>query len=106
MIRSLLIPLLALGAVACQSDKPSAPVTEASKMPVCAECYSAVSAAQRAEPIVDADRNETLKTYECPCCTAEMSVYIEDGTYMVKCGGCAREGVAWDQCRPVDMSAE
>ena len=91
---------------ACQSDKRLASGHEMSKTPVCQECYDAVAAARHTHAAADASTNEIIKTYACPCCKTEMSVYIENGTHMVKCGGCASEGVAWDQCRPIEMSTE
>lgn len=103
---SLLLALSAIFLAACQSDKRTSSDHEASMTPVCQECYDAVAAARRTHPTSDAGTNEIIKTYVCPCCKAEMSVYIENGTHMVKCGGCASEGIAWDQCRPSDMSTE
>lgn len=102
----LLLSLSVFFLAACQSDKLSASEHQMSKTPVCQECYDAVAAARRTHPVADASTNEIIETYACPCCETEMSVYIENGTHMVKCGGCASEGIAWDQCRPVAMSTE
>ena len=33
-----------------------------------------------------------------------MAVYIEGGVHMVRCGGCAEHGVAWNACHPVEMA--
>lgn len=65
---------------------------------VCQECYDAVHEARRDHPSTGTSHNEVLRTYECACCKSEMSVYIANGVHMVKCGGCATEGVAWDKC--------
>tara|TARA_R110002096_G_scaffold34448_9_gene98384 strand:- start:1742 stop:2059 length:318 start_codon:yes stop_codon:yes gene_type:complete len=65
---------------------------------VCQECYDAVHKARVEHPSTGSNHNEVLGTYECPCCKSEMSVYIENGVHMVKCGGCAKDGVAWDHC--------
>ena len=70
------------------------------KTVVCKECYNAVTAAHRDHPASNPSGLQTLRTYQCPCCKTAMSVYIQDGTHMVKCGGCAREGIAWDKCLP------
>ena len=105
-VRSVLLALPAFFLAACLSESPTPSAHEMSKAPVCKECYDAVAAARRDHPAADASANEVIKTYTCPCCAAEMSVYIENGTHMVKCGGCASDGVAWDKCRPIDMSME
>ena len=74
--------------------------------PVCRECHDAVSAARRTHPIADASTNQNIRDYACPCCREEMSVYIHNGVHMVKCGGCAPEGVVWDKCSYLDTPAE
>lgn len=89
---------LALGA--CQTNKHTMTDPTTGKSVVCKECYDAVTAAHRNHPATNASGVQTLRTYQCPCCNTEMSVYIQDGTHMVRCGGCAREGVAWDKCLP------
>lgn len=99
------IPFTALAACgltlgACQSDKHMMTDAATSKTIVCQECYDAVTAAHRDHPASHTKGIQTLRTYQCPCCKTEMSVYIQDGTHMVKCGGCAKEGVAWDKCLP------
>lgn len=70
----------------------------AGKTPVCQECFDAVSRARVDHPASGPTHNEVLRTYECPCCKTQMSVYIANGVHMVKCGGCAVDGVAWDRC--------
>lgn len=85
---------------ACQSDKHTMTDAASGKTIVCQECYDAVTAAHRDHPASGTKGIQTLRTYQCPCCKTEMSVYIQDGTHMVKCGGCAKEGVAWDNCLP------
>ena len=70
------------------------------RVPVCQECFDAVNAARLDHPAKGSSHNEVLRTYECPCCMTEMSVYIENGIHMVKCGACAVDGVRWDQCEP------
>jgi hypothetical protein len=89
---------LALGA--CQSNKHMMTDAATGKTIVCQECYDAVTKEHRAHPTLAANENRTIRTYQCPCCKTEMSVYIQDGTHMVRCGGCAREGIAWDKCTP------
>jgi len=69
-----------------------------SKMGVCQECYDAVMKAHAEHPSSGPGHNELIRSYECPCCKSEMSVYIEQGVHMVKCAGCAHDGVAWDEC--------
>lgn len=104
--RPLLLTLAAISLAACQSDKPKLREPVTSMTPVCQECYDAVAEARRGNPAPGTTTNETVRTYTCPCCKTEMSVYIENGVHMVKCGGCASEGVAWDKCHPIDMSTE
>jgi len=89
---------LVLGA--CQSDKHTMTDPASGKTIVCKECYDAVTGAHRNQPAASATGFQTLRTSQCPCCKTEMSVYIQDGTHMVKCGGCAHDGVAWDKCVP------
>lgn len=105
-LRIILLTLAAVPVAACRSDRPTASEHDMSLRPVCQECYDAVLEARRTHPSPGDAVTETLKTYECPCCNTEMSVYVKNGTHMVKCGGCAAEGVAWDQCRPVEMSRD
>lgn len=95
---------LALGA--CQSDKHAMTDSATGKTVVCKECYDAVTGAHRDHPASNASDTQTLRTYECPCCKAAMSVYIQNGTHMVKCDGCAREGIAWDKCVPPNSQAK
>jgi hypothetical protein len=87
-----------LALAACQSNKHAMADPATGKTIVCKECYDAVTAAHRDHPAMNASGVQTLRTYECPCCKTEMSVYIQDGTHMVKCRGCASDGVAWDKC--------
>lgn len=89
---------LALGA--CQSEKHVMTDAATGKTIVCKECYNAVTAAHRDHPATTASGVQTLSTSQCPCCKTEMSVYMKDGTHMVKCAGCASDGVAWDKCLP------
>ncbi len=95
---------LALGA--CQSDKHMMTDTATGKTIVCKECYDAVTKEHHAHPTLAANENRTIRTYQCPCCKTEMSVYIQNGTHMVKCGGCAKEGVTWDNCVPSNSAAK
>ncbi|MFA6043724.1 MAG: hypothetical protein WC718_01960 [Phycisphaerales bacterium] len=95
---------LTLGA--CQSDKHMMTDAATGKTMVCKECYTAVTAAHRDHPATNASGVQTLSTYQCPCCKMEMSVYIKDGTHMVKCAGCASEGVAWDKCMSPSSAAK
>ena len=91
---------LALGA--CRSDRQTMTHPTTGKTAVCKECYDAVTAAHRDHPAMSTSGVQTLRTYQCPCCNTEMSVYVQDGKHMVKCAGCARDGVAWDMCAPPD----
>jgi len=91
---------------ACQSDKHTMTDAASGKTIVCQECYDAVTAAHRDHPASGTKGIQTLRTYQCPCCKTEMSVYIQNRTHMVKCGGCAKEGVAWDKCVPSNSAAK
>ncbi|HMN39778.1 MAG TPA: hypothetical protein PKE29_02965 [Phycisphaerales bacterium] len=91
---------------ACQSNTHTMTDAATGKTVVCQECYDAVTAAHRDHPASATSRIQTLRTYQCPCCKTEMSVYIQNGTHMVKCGGCAKEGAAWDKCAPPDSAAK
>ncbi len=90
----------------CQSDKHMMTDAATGKTIVCQECYDAVTAAHRDHPASTTSGIQTLRTYQCPCCKTEMSVYIQNGMHMVKCGGCAKEGVAWDKCAPPNSAAK
>lgn len=104
VLRRLSIPIIALTLAACRSDRTEPSEHDASLTPVCRECYEAVFDARRTHPAHLAGANQQIRMYTCPCCEAEMSVYTENGTHMVRCGGCATQGVAWDSCRPVEMT--
>ena len=92
ILRSVGSGIVAMLVVACAS-------TRHGEQGVCQECYDAVTAARESHPSTGADHNEVISRYECPCCKFEMSVYIANGVHMVKCGGCAVDGVAWDKCK-------
>jgi hypothetical protein len=83
---------------ACQSNQRTMTDSATGKTVDCKESYDAVTAAHLNQPTTNASGTQILRTYQCPCCKTEMPVYIQNGTHMVKCGGCAREGVSWDKC--------
>lgn len=72
------------------------------KIGICKECYDALEAMQTSHPAWGSMHNQVIRTYECPCCKTEMTVYIEQGVPKVKCGGCAKDGVSWGECTLVD----
>ncbi len=90
---------VALPLVSCATPQHG---TQHDKVGVCQECFDAVRAARTEHPASGPNQNEVINTYECPCCKSEMSIYIQNGVHMVKCAGCAADGVAWDKCKPVD----
>lgn len=103
-VASLAVASLALAA--CQTPQRTTAGTKSGMTTVCRECYEAVAEAHRTHPDSGASRDEIVRTYQCTCCKAEMSTYRQNGTMMVKCGGCAREGVAWDKCLPPNDAAK
>ena len=100
---SLAAALATLGG--CQNSKHPMTGSQSGMTPVCKECYDAVTAAHRTHPNPGANTNEVISTSQCPCCKTEMSVYCENGTMKVKCGGCAHNGVAFDKCMPPSAGA-
>lgn len=96
LLRHFCVASAAFLVVSCASQ----PGTASGMTGVCQECYDAVHAAHTSHPSMGATHNEVIRTHECPCCKSEMSVYVENGVHMVKCGGCAADGVAWDKCTP------
>jgi len=101
-----LLALALFGVSACQSGTEMSRASDDSLTPVCLECFESVSAARSSHPVTEVSQDEVIRTYECPCCETEMTVYIESGVHMVKCGGCAHDGVAWDLCTPVEMNMD
>jgi hypothetical protein len=101
-------PLLLTLATALAYTSCRAPEARAaqSTTPVCRECFDAVATALEEHPVTSAADSRVIRRYTCPCCRAEMAVYIEEGVHMVRCGGCAKDGVAWNACHPVDMSTK
>ena len=98
-MRSATLLLLTLvTALACTSCRSPESRAAPSTTPVCRECFDAVTAALEQHPIASAAENRVLREYTCPCCNTEMAVYIEGGVHMVRCGGCAKDGVAWNAC--------
>lgn len=95
---------LALGA--CQSNKHTMTDPATGKTIVCKECYDALTTARRNHPATSTSGVQTIRTSQCSCCRTEMSVYIQNGTHMVKCEGCARDGVAWDKCMTPSSAAQ
>ena len=102
LLAAALVPLTG----GCQSDKHSMASSQSGMTTVCKECYDAVTAAHRMHPNPGANTNEVISTSQCPCCKTEMSVYCENGTMKVKCGGCAHNGVAFDKCMPLSAMAK
>lgn len=100
------LPLLValIAALACTSCRSLESEDTADSTPVCQECFDAVVAAREKHPAASADEHRVIEVYTCPCCNAEMAVYIEGGVHMVRCGGCAEHGVAWNACHPVEMA--
>lgn len=92
--------------IACRSNQQMLVDGDVLKTPVCLECYEAVSEVLRTHPTAGGRKDEVLETYTCPRCRTQMSVYIESGIHMVQCGGCATEGIPWNQCRPADTSRQ
>lgn len=93
-------------ALACTSCRSPEPRDASSATPVCRECFEAVTAAREQHPVAAATEDRVLREYTCPCCKTDMAVYIEGGVHMVRCGGCAKDGVAWNACHPVDMNPD
>lgn len=104
-MRSPLLLTLA-AALSCTGCRSPESHDSLDSVPVCQECFDAVTAAHQQHPTTSADEHRVIKEYTCPCCNAEMAVYIEGGIHMVRCGGCVKDGVAWDACHPVAMSTK
>ena len=86
------LPLLValIAALACTSCRSLESEDTADSTPVCRECFDAVVAARKEHPAASADEHRVIEVYTCPCCNAEMAVYIEGGVHMVRCGGLCR----------------
>lgn len=70
----------------------------------CQKCYDEAQAALRGAARTRWPRKRMqyrqLKRHICPACKSDVVLYEEDGVPMIKCSGCAPEGVACDLCRP------
>ncbi len=64
----------------------------------CQLCYDEVVKVRNATP---KGRSYRLITkHACTGCKGDVTTYEQDGTIMVKCPGCAPEGVACNRCKP------
>ena len=90
-----------LGMPACQSDKHTLVEPKNGTVIVCTECYNEVYKVQHPTGSRwGGTRTETHTRHVCPSCKSEMSIYTENGVTMIKCAGCAPEGLACDKCLP------
>ncbi len=103
----LLLGCLALAGLqlgACQSDKHTMvePKGEGDgTVIVCKLCYDEVYR----ESYPSGSRwggtiEQTHQVHQCPSCKTDMSTYVENAVPMIKCAGCAPDGVACDKCLP------
>ncbi|HLQ38395.1 MAG TPA: hypothetical protein VK348_11375 [Planctomycetota bacterium] len=104
--RVLLAVLAAAGfsLAACQNDKHTMVEPRPGTTVMCRECYDEVTTVRRNYPATHGNetRTETIRTHHCPACKTDVSIYVENGVLMVKCVGCAPDGVACDKCLPPD----
>jgi hypothetical protein len=70
----------------------------------CQKCYGEAQAALPGTARTHWPRKRMqyreIKHHVCPACKSDVVLYEEDGVPMIKCSGCAPEGVACDLCRP------
>ena len=64
----------------------------------CQLCYDQVVKVRNATPKGRSYR--LIERHACSGCRGDVTTYEEDGQIMVKCPGCAPEGVACDRCKP------
>lgn len=89
----------ALGA--CQSDKHTMVEAQPGMTVVCKDCYAQAVKMQHASGSRwGSTVEQTHQVHQCPSCKTDMSTYIENGVPMIKCAGCAPDGVACDKCLP------
>ncbi len=100
--RSLLlsvITLAGLGLAACQSDKHTMVEPKPGTTVVCRECYDEITKVRRTYRGHYVN-TQNVSTHVCTQCKTDMSIYTENGVLMVKCAGCAPQGMACDKCLP------
>ena len=98
--------LICIGTSACQTDKHTMVEPKPGMTVVCRACYDEVTSVRDMVTHNDVNPNRIYSEHKCPCCRTDMSVYRENGVLMVKCGGCAPQGVACDKCLPPDGIAK
>lgn len=106
MLRSLFVAAsmcLAFTATSCNSDKHRMNDAHHGTAMNCRECYDEVRVIREAGRI---PHEQNVYVHKCPGCKSDMSMYMENGTMMVKCKGCAPDGMPCDQCMPPNGHAK
>lgn len=87
---------------ACSSTTHDVAATSPGGPAICRLCYEETVRVGSSLPTHVARRfgRRTLRRHACPECRAEMEIYLLDGKPMIRCEGCAPEGVPCDRCRP------
>lgn len=91
------LALMGLGLVACQSDHHTMTSARPGVTALCRECYDEVVIV-RSNGLRPRGHNQVVHTHHCAQCKTDMSIYDQDGALMVRCAGCAPDGVACDKC--------
>lgn len=100
---SIILPVLLAGFLAaCSSTTHEVSGTPAGDSTICTLCYEETVRVGSTLPTHVARRfgRRTLRRHACPACKAEMEIYLLEGRPMIRCEGCAPEGVPCDRCRP------
>ena len=85
----------------CESDRHTMIEANPGMTVVCQDCYDeAVKMRHSTSSRYGTSYEETHAVHQCPSCKTEMSTYVENGVTMIKCAGCAPNGVACDKCLP------
>ncbi len=106
MLRALFVATsacLALSTTSCNTDKHRMRTRSTGTTINCRECYDEVRVIRHGGRM---PYERTVYLHKCSGCKSDMSIYMENETMMVKCKGCAPEGMPCDQCLPPDADAK
>ncbi len=94
----------------CAAGHPMSTGSEA-KVTVCRECYDEAvrvwdKGGYTSARWLYAPSQRVHVEHQCAACKATMVVHTENGRWMIKCPGCAPDGVACDKCLPGDGAVQ
>lgn len=92
--------LVVISLAGCRTDRHTIVEPRPGTRVVCQECYDEVVKVRRRSGHRGPSYTQNVSVHQCSQCGTQTSIYSENGVLMVKCAGCAPEGMACDKCLP------